>query len=324
MRLLPPTPDNLTEAAGILRAGGLVAIPTETVYGLAANALDARACAAIFEAKQRPWFDPLIVHIADAADLERLCRPIDDRARRAVERFWPGPLTLVLPKTDAVPELVTSGLPTVAVRMPAHPVARELIRLAGVPLAAPSANLFGRLSPTTAEHVREQLGDRVKVVIDGGPCAIGVESTIVDLSGPAPVLLRPGGVPVEELAAVVGELRPAAPVTERPTAPGQLASHYAPRTRLIVVRGDARPDVVGRVGLLAYRRPANAEAYAAVETLSASGDPREAAANLFAGLHRLDAAGLDVIHAEALPEVGLGRAIMDRLRRAAAAMAPRS
>jgi L-threonylcarbamoyladenylate synthase len=317
-RVLPPTRDNLVRAAEVLRDGGLVAIPTETVYGLAANALDARACARIFEAKDRPLFDPLIVHVAEHRELDVLCAGVDKRAQRLIDRFWPGPLTLVLPKTDRVPDLVTAGLATVAVRMPAHVIARELIRLAGVALAAPSANRFGRLSPTTAEHVVEQLADRVDLVIDGGPCPVGVESTIIDVTGPAPRLLRPGGIPFEELAVVIGDIEIAAATPDRPTAPGQLASHYAPRTPLAIIPlAEAICRATGRVGLLALRMPTDCRPFAHIECLSPSGDLPEAAAKLFAALHRLDAAGLDAIYAEPIPDAGLGRAIMDRLRRAA-------
>lgn len=337
--ILPPTEANLRRAAAALAQGGLVSFPTETVYGLGARALDAHALARIFEVKRRPFFDPLIVHIADRRDLETLCLRPDARAEKLMERFWPGPLTLVLPKTDAVPDLATSGLPTVALRMPAHPVALALIRLAGFAVAAPSANPFGRLSPTTAEHVQAHFADGIELILDGGPCSVGVESTILSLAGGlaerTPVLLRAGGVPREEIEALIGPVASGAAHPEKPLAPGQLPGHYAPRT-LLRIRGESReplPVMPGRRGLLAFRKAtrnataglaggaADGSDYAAVEILSPSGDLREAAANLFACLHRLDRLGLDWIEAEPLPGEGLGAAIMDRLRKAAAGSA---
>jgi len=307
--------------------GGEVAMPTETVYGLGANALNALACAGIFAAKERPFFDPLIVHVADLEMAERLTTGLSATARLLAERFWPGPLTIVLGRNDegrmtndegkGVPDIVTSGLPTVAIRMPSHPVALELIRLAGCPVAAPSANLFGRLSPTTAQHVAEQLGERVDFILDGGPCAVGVESTIIDLSGATPTLLRPGGVSLEALQSVIGQIAVATGNSEQPTAPGQLASHYAPRTPLVLFTGQPPQTPLGQqAGLITLRPSAHAKQFTMAASLSATGNLAEAATNLFAALHQLDARGLDIIFAEALPEVGLGRAIMDRLRRA--------
>jgi L-threonylcarbamoyladenylate synthase len=323
--ILPADPEALRRAAAILRAGGLVAMPTETVYGLAACALDPIALAKVFEAKRRPFFDPLIVHIADRAQFESVVAPEalrDARAARLMERFWPGPLTLVLPKAASVPDLATSGLATVAVRMPAHPVALALIREAGFPVAAPSANPFGRLSPTTAAHVQARFTEGIDLILDGGPCAVGVESTIVSLAGDAPALLRAGGIPREALEAEIGPLSLASPVAAKPLAPGQLPGHYAPRTRLALLEGPGRPAVEGqRLGYLAFRQ-APADPYSAVEILSSRGDLREAAANLFACLHRLDRSGTDMILAEPVPEEGLGAAIMDRLRKAAAGSGP--
>jgi L-threonylcarbamoyladenylate synthase len=323
-------------AAGRLRAGALVAFATETVYGLGADALDVRAVARVFEVKGRPTFDPLIVHVADTASLDGLIARWPEAAARLAERFWPGPLTLVLPKTDRVPDLVTAGLPSVAVRVPAHPLALELIRAAGVPVAAPSANPFGRISPTRAEHVAEQLGERIDYILDGGPCRVGVESTVLDLStagteGTAE-LLRPGGVPVEELEEVIGPIRrppahePAHDETARDAdtarrGPGMLTRHYAPRTPLVIAAGDgggAASREHRRVGRLAFRAIDDPDRFAAVEVLSPAGDLREAAANLFAAMRRLDAAGLDLIVADRFPETGLGHALNDRLRRAAA------
>ena len=208
---------SVEHAASILRAGGLVALPTETVYGLAANALDPVAVAKIFAAKERPFFDPLIVHLAELSWLPKVASEFPPIAQKLAKRFWPGPLTLVLPKTDAVPDLVTSGLPNVAVRIPDHELTRKVLRLADVPVAAPSANPFGRLSPTTAEHVRRQLGDRVDAILDGGPCRVGVESTILKIDGNRATLLRLGGAPIEEIESLIGPIEPLE-ATERQSA----------------------------------------------------------------------------------------------------------
>lgn len=317
MKLVGATSSAIQEAATLIRAGRLVAFPTETVYGLGADALNPLAVAKIFEVKNRPRFDPLIVHIADASSIEQLCASDDERAQKLIDRFWPGPLTLVLPKSESVPEIVTAGLPTVALRMPAHPVALDLIRAAGTPVAAPSANPFGYLSPTTAEHVKEQLGEKVDMILDGGPCQVGVESTIISLSEPVAVLLRPGGLPLEQIEQIIGKVTISTIDPARPQAPGQLPRHYSPRTPIRVLRGDNPYIPEGkRVGLLAFQRPPENIAYARIEVLSPVGDLKEAAVNLFACLHRLDRAGLDVIYAEPVPEVGLGRAIMDRLAKA--------
>lgn len=330
-RVLPAhEPAAIGEAAAVLRRGGLVAFPTETVYGLGADAFNPRAVARVFEVKARPSFDPLIVHLADAAELPRVSPTDDPRVPALAARFWPGPLTLVLPRRPEVPDLVTSGLETVGVRVPAHPAAHALIAAAGTPVAAPSANPFGYVSPTTAAHVAELLGRAVDLVLDGGPCRVGVESTILSLAGD-PVILRPGGVPREALEEALGLRLEVAGPAERPLAPGQLAKHYATRTLLRILPGRAgrAPEGAGRVGLLAWR-PAGAEGYAATEVLAPDGSPETAAANLFAALRRLDASGLHLILAEPCDETGLGHAIMDRLRRAAgpataglAARAPR-
>ncbi len=309
--------NDIEEAARRLEAGELVAIPTETVYGLAANALDERACLAIFEAKRRPSFDPLIVHVRSAQAAEELVRDVPAAARELMAAFWPGPLTLVLPKRALVPDVVTSGLDTVALRSPAHPLTARLLERLAFPLAAPSANLFGRVSPTTAEHVVEQLGDALGYVLDGGPCEVGVESTIVGWEAGRAVLYRPGGVPLEALEPFVGALAPAAS-RSTPAAPGMLAAHYAPRTPLVI--GSPLEHLAhgspARLAVLAFRTQ---HAAFACRTLSPSGDLREAARNLFAALRELDACGADLIVAEPVPDEGLGRAINDRLRRAAAA-----
>ena len=317
MRFLVATPRAIKEAAAIIRKGGLVAFPTETVYGLGADALNSLAVGQIFEVKNRPRFDPLIVHIADSSSIRKICSAIDKRAMKLIERFWPGPLTLVLPKTQVISDIVTAGLPTVAVRMPLHPVALELIREAGIPIAAPSANPFGYLSPTTAEHVREQIGKRVDLILDGGRCAVGVESTIIDLTGQEPVILRLGGLTIEEIEGVIGKVKISTSNPERPLSPGQLPRHYSPRTPVRIFKDDNFKIPKGkRVGLLAFRPPKEELLYEMVEVLSPQGDLREAAANFFSCLHSLDRAGLDIIYAEPVPEIGLGRAIMDRLCKA--------
>ncbi len=315
MSVVPADSQSIARAAAALRDGGVVAFPTETVYGLGAVAFDRKAVARIFEIKQRPHFDPLIVHVLDRAMLDEVVTRITEPAQRLIDRFWPGALTLVLGKSAAIPELVTAGLASVAVRMPSHPVARALLAATGAPIAAPSANPFGGLSPTRARHVVEGLGDRVGLVLDGGPCEYGIESTIVALE-PHPALLRPGAIPVEAIEALTGRLAPLAewdPVT----APGRLPHHYAPRTPLRVVDPATVPARErGRAGLLALS--GDFPGYAAVRLLSREGDLRAAAANFFEALHELDSVGVERIDAQPLPEAGLGLAMMDRLVRAAA------
>ncbi|WHZ29779.1 MAG: L-threonylcarbamoyladenylate synthase [Nitrospira sp.] len=313
--------ESIRLAGRIIRTGGLVAFPTETVYGLGCDAMNADAAAKVFEAKQRPQFDPLIVHIADPQQLNVVIETLPVPGQRLMDAFWPGPLTLVLPKQPAIPDLVTAGLSTVAVRMPNHPVAQAFIREAGTPIAAPSANPFGYVSPTTAQHVADGLGSKVDLILDGGPCPVGVESTIVSLAGPLPELLRPGSITIEQLLAVIGSIRRSS-VNERSIAPGQLSRHYATRTPLtILASAGARPMPKDdeRAGLLIHSQAGDADdRFAAVEVLSPTGDLREAARCLFAALRRLDSAGLDRIYVEPCKEEGLGVAIMDRLRRCAA------
>lgn len=298
-------------------------MPTETVYGLAGNALDPRAVARIFEAKGRPHFDPLIVHLPSLSEISRVAMAIPDTARRLAEHFWPGPLTLILPRQACIPDLVTSGLETVAVRVPDHPLARQLLLESQLPLAAPSANLFGRISPTTSAHVAEQLGTRIDYILDGGPCRVGVESTVVDCSRTeATRVLRLGGITLEELTELAGPVEIAqTPDQAHPQAvasPGLLPQHYAPRTPLTMISRGAVPTVSTgqRVGYLAFEHLPTGN-YAQQEVLSPTADLQIAAANFFAALRRLDAQGLDLILAEQFPEIGLGRALNDRLRRAA-------
>ncbi|MCA1909290.1 MAG: threonylcarbamoyl-AMP synthase [Magnetospirillum sp.] len=312
-RIEPATDHAIALAGDMLRHGQLVAFPTETVYGLGADATDDRAVAAIYAAKGRPSFNPLIVHVADLDDCAALVR-LDDRARQVMTRFWPGPLTLVLPRADNSPVslLASAGLDTLAIRMPDHPVARAVIRAAGRPVAAPSANRSGAVSPTLAEHVAESLGDRVGLIVDGGPCRVGVESTVLDLSTPRPTLLRPGGVTAEQLEQALGEpLACPHQDPQAPKSPGMLASHYAPG---LPVRLDAVSAAAGEA-LLGFG------AMDATLNLSPAGDLEEAAANLFAFLRRLDDSRFTGIAVAPIPETGLGAAINDRLRRAAS---PRS
>lgn len=314
------SPADLPRAAELLRAGELVAFPTETVYGLGADARNGRAVAAVFAAKDRPHFNPLICHYPEAeaafADVAA-----DDRARALAARFWPGPLTLVLPRRpDCSVDLLTgAGLDTLAVRVPAHPLAQELLRRVGGPVAAPSANRSGQVSPTTAQHVLEGLSGRIAAVLDGGPCPVGVESTVLGLSGTGAVLLRPGGLPLEAIEAVIGPVGRALPPgagAESPISPGMLLSHYAPG---LPVRFGAT-EVAADEALLAFGPPLPGAAV--TWNLSERGDLREAAARLFAGLRWLDAEGTRRgcrgIAAMAVPETGLGLAINDRLMRAAA------
>jgi len=312
------SPAAVRKAAAFIRGGGTAVFPTETVYGLGADALNAKAVARIFEIKKRPRFDPLIVHVASIAQARTLAR-VSVGAEALMKRFWPGPLTLVLPKKRIVPDIVTAGLDTVALRMPDNAAALALIRAAGTPVAAPSANSFGSLSPTTAAHARDQLTDGPDIILDAGRARIGVESTVLTFKNGRWFILRHGGLPQEAVERATGELNAALKGGKRPVSPGQLAKHYSPRAALRLI-GQARLKMRKgvRYGYLAFTsRPA-----AAVKTfriLSSTGNLGEAAANLFSHLHELDRAGVDVILAEPVPEKGLGRAIMDRLRRAAAA-----
>jgi L-threonylcarbamoyladenylate synthase len=308
---LTATGTGIARAAAILAHGGRVAFPTETVYGLGADARSDAAVAGIYAAKDRPSFNPLIVHVTDLAAAQGLA-VFTPQALRVAAAFWPGPLTLVLPRrTDAaLSRLVTAGLDSVAVRVPAAAVAQALLRAARLPIAAPSANPSGRISPTAAAHVLAGLDGRIEAVLDGGACAVGVESTILDLTG-APRLLRPGGLALDRLEAILGTAVLAAPAdtAHRPTSPGQLASHYAPRGAVRLNAAKARPGEV----LLGFGPVAGA-----TRNLSETGDLTEATARLFAALHELDAMGATAIAVSPIPDTGLGCAINDRLRRAAA------
>jgi L-threonylcarbamoyladenylate synthase len=310
-------PQAVDEAARIIRGGGLVAFPTETVYGLGADAGNAQAVARIFEVKARPRIDPLIVHIADVPSAMHYGK-LPEAAHKLAEKFWPGPLTLVVEKKNTVPPIVTAGLETVALRVPAHPAALRLIRASECGIAAPSANPFGYVSPTEARHVAEQLGGLIDMILDGGPCAIGLESTILSLANPAPCIYRVGGTAIEELELILGKLAMQIDMTN-PHAPGQLKKHYATQTRLEIADEPLEAlNTDERAGLLCMTPPDKPFRYAAIEVLSPSENLREAAANLFSALRRLDAQSLDRIIARPVRETGLGVAIMDRLRRCAA------
>lgn len=315
----PTSPLSLEQAASILKSGGLVGLPTETVYGLGANALDPVAVAKIFAAKERPFFDPLIVHIPDIDWVPRVARVFPPLARKLAQHFWPGPLTLVLPKSDIIPDLVTSGLPGVGVRIPAHDMTRQVMRLADIPVAAPSANPFGKLSPTTAEHVFHQLGDRVDAILDGGPCRIGIESTVLRVDDDRVTLLRYGGISLEEIEDLIGPIDRLVDQTSHApaAAPGMLTSHYAPRTPLIIADNLSAEVGSGPVGLLTLGGDGDLSRFSQVEVLSPSGDLVTAAANFFQALHRLDRLNLRLIVARRFPDKGLGRALNDRLKRAA-------
>jgi|Deesub1362B_J571_1020462.scaffolds.fasta_scaffold01786_9 L-threonylcarbamoyladenylate synthase len=332
---IQPEKDVIRRAAEVIRLGGLVAFPTETVYGLGADALNPEAVARIFTAKERPPNDPIIVHIADVEDLALLAKDPPEIARRLAEAFWPGPLTLVLPRAESVPLIVTAGLETVAVRMPSHPVALALIKASGTPIAAPSANLFGRPSPTTARHVLEDLGERVDLILDGGTTYIGVESTVLDLSAEKPTILRPGGTSREALCAILGEVEVARKIPregEKLKSPGLMRRHYAPQATLLLFLGPEEAVLASmrekvshllreekNVGLMLAQEDMVAFKGQPVfiQNLGPKGDLSQIAHRLFAAMRALDQKGVDVILARGFGSVGLGLAIEDRLLKAA-------
>lgn len=327
-RILQPTAAALAEAAERLRAGGLVTLPTETVYGLGADATNDRAVAAIFEAKGRPSFNPVIVHVANRAQAEQIV-DFNLHARLLAELFWPGPLTMILPRKAGcdISLLCSAGLPTIAVRCPAHPVARQLIEALGRPIAAPSANASGSLSPTTPQHVLQSLGEKAGLILAGGKAQVGLESTVIDLSGDVPTLLRPGGVTLDDLQMHLGEVRvETEAVGDKPKSPGQLLKHYAPKTPLRLHAVDVAPGeallAFGSLRFMGMRGGGFAKQKlpaAWLMNLSDTGDLHEAAANVFAMLHALDACGAEGIAVMNIPDAGLGLAINDRLKRAAGA-----
>jgi L-threonylcarbamoyladenylate synthase len=321
-----PDPAVLAQAAELLKAGQLVAFPTETVYGLGANALDTLAVARVFGAKGRPSFNPLIVHVADEAAARQLVANWPPSASALAQRWWPGPLTLVLAKAPCVPDLVTAGLPTVALRVPSHPVALALLRVAGVPIAGPSANRSGEVSPTTAAHVARSLGGRVPLILDGGPTPVGIESTVVDLSGPNPVLLRPGMITRDELAEILGPVSLATSAVEADAArpsPGMLDRHYAPRARLVLY---STPEDAVAIRAIADCGAAGGRSAALVRGPAPSGvddvahmppEPAEYARELYTTLHRVDASGATLILVERPPQDPAWDGVRDRLERAA-------
>ena len=328
------TQQNIHDAAALLREGGLVGIPTETVYGLGANGLDGEAVSRIFQAKGRPQDNPLILHIPEVSWLERYCRDIPDSAYRLAEKFWPGPMTMILPRKEIVPDTVTAGLETVGMRCPAHPLCREIIRLADVPVAAPSGNTSGRPSPTTAQHMLEDMEGKIEAIVDGGPCSVGVESTIIDLTCTPPRLLRPGGITLEELRSVLGEVEVDAAVTrkmgegEKPRAPGMKYRHYAPAAPVTVVAGDAAKSAAyiaahaaPEDGIICFdefvhlfTRPAVTRP---VMDLGPAGDKEEQARHIFDALRQFDHTGVPAIWAQCPDAEGIGLAIANRLNKAA-------
>lgn len=310
---------DVAKAAEILRGGGTVAFPTETVYGLGANALDENAVKRIFKAKGRPSDNPLIVHIASADSVSELAAEIPEKARILMDKFWSGPLTIILKRKSCVPDVVTAGLDTVGIRMPSEPLARELIRLSGVPVAAPSANISGKPSPTTAAHVIDDMNGRADAILCGGNCGVGVESTVVDMSGEVPTILRPGGITAGQIEAVIGEVRSGRGLSESeaPKSPGMKYRHYAPSAKVVIfsdmseVRGD-------NIGVMAFDRDAGNFGGAAVFKLGST--PEDAAQRLFRGLRELDKLGVDTIYAPEIPSGDEWRAVKNRLYKAAGAI----
>lgn len=298
-----------------LNEGGLIAIPTETVYGLAGCGLSTDAVAKIFEVKSRPFFDPLILHVDHLDKVKHFVKAIPEQAMLLAQAIWPGPLTLVLEKKEIVPDLVTSGLPTVGVRIPAHPLTLDLLSRLEYPLAAPSANPFKYISPTTAQHVQDQLGDKIPYILDGGACSVGLESTIVGFEEGIPVIYRYGGLELEAVERLVGKVKTLTNNDSNPAAPGMLKLHYAPTKKLVVDSLSNLDKYLGkRVGLITFTE--FSDKVALCKVLSTSCDLREAANNLFASMRELDHADIDLIVAERFPDQGLGRAINDRLDRA--------
>lgn len=314
MKFIKANIDSISEAAGVIKSGGLVAFPTETVYGLGADGLNAEAAAKIFEAKNRPSFNPLILHVNSREMLDKVAVVEDERIEELIKNFMPGPLTLVLPKKGIVPEIITSGHPTVAVRMPANEIALKLIELSERPIAAPSANSFGFLSPTKAEHVAKQLGDKIDMILDGGETNVGVESTIIELKNGEFYLLRPGGLEPEKIESITGKLKRKEDNIS-PNSPGQLKFHYSTYKPIKFLDEDNISRITDKDGVLFFRKVLNSKAkYTRV--LSEDGNLRKAATNLFKYLHELEESPAEIIYVERVPETGLGKAIMDRLTKA--------
>lgn len=311
---------DIEKATRLLKSGQLVAIPTETVYGLAAHALDEKAVAQIFAVKNRPSFDPLIVHLADAKHIDQFCQEVPDAFYLLYEKLSPGPITYILKKTESIPDLITAGNPTVGIRFPAHPLCRQLLAESQLPLAAPSANPFGYISPTSANHVADQLGEKIPYILDGGASQVGLESTIIDLSGEKPVILRLGGMALHEIESALGhQIGEVKTSSSNPKAPGMLSSHYAPRVPLFFseLKRHLALTKGKRIGIITFTKRVSTAPEATQMVLSPKGDLAEAASKLFAVMRELDKSDLEVILAEEFPNEGLGKAINDRLRRAA-------
>ena len=310
---------DLNQVKTALINGDIIALPTETVYGLAANIYLDSALEKVFKLKKRPSYNPLIVHISNASILEQIAKNIPVKARELANVFWPGPLTLVLEKQDQIPDRVTAGKPTVAVRVPNHPIALQLLKSLNFPLAAPSANPFGSLSPTSAEHVAHYFKEEINFILDGGPCSCGLESTIIGFENDEPVLYRYGAISIEEIKKVIGQIKVKNQNSENPSAPGMLSRHYAPKTQIqinddISLALAQNPDK--KIGVLSFRKNKKIKTEIHQEVLSISGDLNEASKNLYAALHRLDQMNLDLIITAFFPEKGLGKTINDRLKRA--------
>ena len=309
---------DIQRAKLLLEQGELVAIPTETVYGLAGNALEPTAITKIFAAKDRPYFDPLIVHFSSLEAARHYVEDIPQQAKLLTSRFWPGPLTLLLQKKQLIPDLVTAGLDRVGIRCPDHPLTRTLLKQLSFPLAAPSANPFGYVSPTTAQHVEDQLGEKVSYILDGGPCRIGIESTIIGWEDGQAIIYRLGGISAEQIETVIGKVETRPYSTSQPQAPGQLKSHYAPGKKFLLgdIHALSAKHQSLRLGILSFQKKELKVKSEFHLTLSPSGDLNEAARNLFSMLRKVDKMNVDLILAEEVPDEGLGRAINDRLRRA--------
>lgn len=316
---MPVITSDIDQVADSLQNEKVAAIPTETVYGLAGNIFSEKAIRRIYEVKQRPLFNPLIVHIADVSEMGKVASSIPPLAQALAEKFWPGPLTLLLPKKDTVPDIITAGKDTVAVRVPNHPVTLALLQRLPFPLAAPSANPFGSISPTTAEHVAAYFKDEFPFILEGGPCKKGIESTIIGFNEEGAIIYRYGSLAIEEIESITGTLQEYIRNEENPDAPGMLLRHYAPATKTILssdIEKNISENLGKRIGLLLFNDQHQSNQVAVVETLSANGSMEEAASNLYAAMHRLDHNDLDIIIAERFPDKGLGRSINDRLQRA--------
>lgn len=316
---MPVITSDIDQVADSLQNEEVAAIPTETVYGLAGNIFSEKAIRRVYEVKQRPLFNPLIVHIADVSEMGKVASSIPPLAQALAEKFWPGPLTLLLPKKDTVPDIITAGKDTVAVRIPNHPVTLALLQQLPFPLAAPSANPFGSISPTTAEHVAAYFKDEFPFILEGGPCKKGIESTIIGFNEEGAIIYRYGSLAIEEIESITGPLQEYIRNEENPDAPGMLLRHYAPATKTILssdIEKSISENLGKRIGLLLFNDQHQSNQVAIVETLSANGSMEEAASNLYAAMHRLDHNDLDIIIAERFPDKGLGRSINDRLQRA--------